>query len=97
MLNDFSFYEFLALLCATEQQSYCHHAGIRGPSVKTETVFSVPFKQINVEFWGKVHFHHISRLLFFCFVLFLFYFSKFYIFDFLRYLFRFRYYGTNKE
>ncbi len=32
--NFFIFYDFLALLCATAQQSYCRHAGVRRPSVK---------------------------------------------------------------
>ena len=27
---------FLALLCATAQQSYCRHAGIRRPSIRTK-------------------------------------------------------------
>ncbi len=27
-------YQFLALLCATAQQSYCRHAGVRRPSVR---------------------------------------------------------------
>ncbi len=30
---------FLALLCATAQQSYCHHAGVRRPSVVRKTRF----------------------------------------------------------
>ncbi len=46
---------FLALLCATAQQSYCRHAGVRRPSVKP--VFSEPVKQINAKFGTKVPFH----------------------------------------
>ncbi len=74
---------FLALLCATAQQSYCRHAGVRRPSVKP--VFSEPVRYINAKFVGKVPFHHISRPFFFLFC-----FSKFCIFDFLRFFFRFR-------
>ncbi len=54
---------FLALLCATAQQSYCRHAGVRRPSVKP--VFSEPVKHINAKFGGKVPFDHISRPFFF--------------------------------
>ncbi len=54
--------EFLALLCATAQQSYCRHAGVRRPSVKP--VFSELVMQINAKFGGKVPFHHISRSFF---------------------------------
>ncbi len=76
---------FLALLCATAQQSYCRHAGVRRPSVRPSSIvrrpsvklmFSEPIKQINAKFGGKVPFHHISRPFFFCF-------SKFRIFYFL--------------
>ena len=54
---------FLALLCATAQQSYCRHVGVcrlsvhpsvRRPPVKL--IFSEPVKQINAKFGGRVHF-----------------------------------------
>ncbi len=75
-----SSFVFLALLCATAQQSYCRHAGVRRPSSvvrpsSVKPVFSEPVKQINAKFGGKVPFHHISRPLFCSF-------SKFVIFDF---------------
>ncbi len=60
---------FLALLCATAQQSYCRHAGVR-PSVRrpsVKPVFSEPVMQINAIFGGKVPFLHISRTFFFFF------------------------------
>ncbi len=69
----------LALLCATAQQSYCRHAGVRRPSVRRPSVkliFSEPVKQINAKFGGKVPFHHISRPFFFVsqnFAIFIFY------------------------
>ncbi len=44
---------FLALLCATTQQSYCRHDGVCRPSVKP--VFSEPVKQI-AKFGGKLPF-----------------------------------------
>ena len=55
-------FRFLALFCATVQQSYCRHAAVRRPGVKP--VFSEPAKEINAKFGGKVHvpFHHISKL-----------------------------------
>ncbi len=62
---------FLALLCATTQQSYCSQAGVRRrssvrrPSVKP--VFSEPVKHIDAKFGGKVPFDHISRPFFFVF------------------------------
>ncbi len=34
----FEIYDFLALLCATAQQSYCRHAGVRRPSVVRPSV-----------------------------------------------------------
>ena len=39
---DYGLPPFLALLCATEQQSYCRHAGVRRPSVRpsVDIVFS---------------------------------------------------------
>ena len=57
---------FFALLCATAQQSYCRHAGVRRPlpvrsSVKH--IFSETGMWINTKFCGIVHVHHISRLL----------------------------------
>ncbi len=54
----------LALLCATAQQSYCRHVGVRRPSVcrpSVKPVFSEPVRHINAKFGGKVPFHHISR------------------------------------
>ena len=61
----------LALLCATAQESYCRHAGVRSPSVRRPSlkpVCSETVKQIKIKFWEKlpVH-HHISRLFFFVF------------------------------
>ncbi len=41
--------DFLALLCATAQQSYCHHAGVRRPSV--DIVFSETVKWIDTKFY----------------------------------------------
>ncbi len=68
---------FLALLCATAQQSYCRHAGVRRPSVcrpSVKPVFSEPVRHIKAKFGGKVPLHHISRpfslffkILHFCF------------------------------
>ncbi len=57
---------FLALLCATAEQSYCRHAGVRHPSSvvrrpSVKPVFSEPFKQINAKFGEKMPIHHISR------------------------------------
>ncbi len=49
-------FRFLALLCATKQQSYCRHAGVRRLSIKP--VFSETDKQIDAKFGGKVSFHH---------------------------------------
>ncbi len=78
-LRDFSVhFWFLAMLCATAQQSYCRHVGVCSPSSIRKT-FSEHVKHINAKFGGKVPFHHISRAFF------LFLFSKFCIFDFLRF------------
>ncbi len=37
-LDIIMFKMFLALLCATAQQSYCRHAGVRRPSVRPSSV-----------------------------------------------------------
>ncbi len=55
---------FLALLCATAQQSYCRHAGVRRPSSvrhpsvlpSVKPVFSETDKQINAKFGRNVSF-----------------------------------------
>ena len=60
---------FLALLCATAQQSYCHDVGVRRPSVRrpsVDIVFSETVKWIDTKFYWQVPIHHISRP-FFCF------------------------------
>ena len=44
LYNNIRKIKFLALLCATAQQSYCRHAVVRRPSVKP--VFSEPVKHI---------------------------------------------------
>ena len=44
---------FLALLCATAQQSYSHDVGVRRPSVRrpsVDIVFSETVKWINTKF-----------------------------------------------
>ncbi len=66
----------LPLLCATAQQSYCHHAGVRRPSVKL--VFSETVKRIKAKFWWKPTCPPYLRTLF-----------VFYIFDFFFYDFCF--------
>ncbi len=45
---------FLALLCATAQQSYCRHTGVRRPSVirpSVDIVFSETVKWIDTKFY----------------------------------------------
>ncbi len=54
--NSFS-WVFLALLCATAQQSYCHDVGVRRPSVgpsvrpSVDIVFSETVKWIDTKFY----------------------------------------------
>ncbi len=75
-LSDFIFewVWFLALLCATAQQSNCRHAGVRRPSPARPSVvrpsnlfYQKPWKWNKAKYLGKLPVHHISRLLFCCF------------------------------
>ena len=56
------YWTFLAQLCAAAQQSYCHGAGVRRPTVKPVSLETV--KQIGAKFVGKVLIHHIFQSIF---------------------------------
>ena len=85
---------FLARLCATAQQSYCPHAGVRRPSSSFRRSLDIVFSDttewitVNAKFGGQVPMHHISRSFFFCFVFLFFKILNFWLFtNFLTFLF----------